>query len=240
MSRLNGSQRQKAWTLCASRDGIVCKKPGCNKPWWGNWTKQQIVDYAQKKSINLPVSPNVPDEEFFKAIMHPKGDLELIARKRLVVHHLDRNQHNNPPDGSNHVLVHQGCNVALDPRGPQRNPKFNGIQQLKMYQEKARHKTKEIPRVQTMQMLKNLTAEPNFRQYVQQEIARKGFVEKEDLLFSGAEYCTKLGMSIVKSTADGWLEKMTSSAGDYEEFIKDDPETGERVTYIRRKTHLNE
>lgn len=121
------------------------------------------------------------------------------TEKELVVEHIDNDNSDNDPN--NLQLLCRSCNYKKNPRLAEREP-------LDMCEcELRKHTTYEYT---TDEIRINKEKEPLFREYVDNTIEEKVEFEKEDLINSGAE---TIGIATI--TADRYLKKLCSSAGNY-------------------------
>jgi len=92
----------------------------------------------------------------------------------LVIDHLDNNPKNN--NRKNLHLVCRSINHAKNPRGRSRKQSFVCVS----------GDMNEDPRPSSAEMAKNLQSEPDFRHWLFMEIWRKGGLELDDVIYSGA------------------------------------------------------
>jgi hypothetical protein len=163
----------------------------------------------------------------------PVGEIKDLLKEvpKLVIHHVDGNNDNNPADGSNWKLLCQRCNVLRDPRGPQAYPKFSSHLRLKMSHENERETEKHTLRVRYLEMAKSLEAEPIFREFVCRTIKALGAVKKWDLLDAGAEDFHKQTENTISQQALAkYLDKLCNPINGAFEYFRQ-----EEDWFVRRR-----
>lgn len=134
------------------------------------------------------------------------------SEKELVIDHIDNNNSNNNP--SNWQFLCRKCNYIKNPRLAEREPLDSvGVSECVSL-------NYQTPNEITI----NREKEPLFRECIEQIISKNIEFEKSDLINSGAE---RVGISI--KTSRRYLDKMCSSAGNYQIIRKDNQ------NYIKRR-----
>ena len=124
-----------------------------------------------------------------------QGCHALETEKELVIDHKDNNNSNNNPD--NWQFLCRSCNYIKNPRLAEREPLDVCGGECDLFS-----KPTEISI--------NREKEPEFREYVIQQVARNGKMKRRELVNTASE---RIGMS--QKTATRYLDKMCSSEGEY-------------------------
>ena len=124
-----------------------------------------------------------------------RGCQALESEKELVIDHKDNNNSNNHP--SNWQFLCRSCNYIKNPRLAEREPLDVCGGECDLFS-----KPTEISI--------NREKEPEFREYVIQQVARNGPMKRRELVNAGSE---RIG--IAQKTSIRYLDKMCSSEGEY-------------------------
>ena len=124
-----------------------------------------------------------------------RGCQALESEKELIIDHKDNNNSHNHP--SNLQLLCRSCNYIKNPRLAEREPLDVCGGECDLFS-----KPTEISI--------NREKEPEFREYVIQQVARNGPMKRRELVNAGSE---RIG--IAQKTAIRYLDKICSSEGEF-------------------------
>ena len=124
-----------------------------------------------------------------------RGCQALESEKKLEIDHKDNNNSNNHP--SNWQFLCRSCNYIKNPRLAEREPLDVCGGECDLFS-----KPTEISI--------NREKEPEFREYVIQQVARNGKMKRRELVNTASE---RIGIS--QKTATRYLDKMCSYEGEY-------------------------
>ena len=162
---------------------------------------------------------------------HPHQDGHP-CKGQLVVHHIDNNPRNNPPDGSNWRCACHGHNTRMHPRGRSRYHKvLQGKERIALsntMRERIERGRAEVTRV-SGELQKSETIRPIVENWILEDIRRNGKLETSEAINS-CSYVAKCVQSTVKKIIDG----MKSKAGPLETLFENDEE-GTSREYLRMK-----
>src|SRR3990167_1282259 len=139
---------------------------------------------------------------------------------RLILHHVDDNNENNPIDGSNHEAACDSCNLIL--RKPYKHTK--GYKYHKNWKEvlNSPHRRRTLNQ-RPAQMQKAEKAYPFFADFLERTIAKLIEVDEDSLIDAAAkEFFEAQNEYISQETLGTYLDRLCNRInGNYERFQKD-------------------
>jgi len=148
-------------------------------------------------------------------------------RPAREVHHVDENEENNPPDGSNWWGLCHSCHRKMHPRGPNK-PTLTPSERMTLLEsesESVRESMPEEAKAQTLEMAKNSVCYPMFVEWLGGIIDEMGIISLADVKNGGAY---KVGCS--QQAIQRYSDALCSFTAPYEYFVN---EEGKR--FIRRR-----
>ena len=124
-----------------------------------------------------------------------RGCQALESEKELIIDHKDNNNSNNHP--SNWQFLCRSCNYIKNPRLAEREPLDVCGGECDLFSEPT-------------EISINREKEPEFREYVIQQVARNGPMKRRELVNAASE---RVGIS--QKTATRYLDKMCSYEGEF-------------------------
>jgi hypothetical protein len=160
--------------------------------------------------------------------------------KELVVDHLDNDNSNNQPNGSNWQLLCRRCNALKNPHGRRAKVKFNKHLRLKQSlvcggSSEQQDEDRRARWRQSKELEKSDRAEPIVRLYVQQQLRAYESLPKSDLEDAAAEHCTLHGVQVSQTTVARYMRKFCNPLNGFAEvFVADD------IAYVRKRKEINQ